>query len=256
VVKAMNKPRIGAQLIIWRGRAAKELPKVLDEVAEIGFEGIETSVNIISSYPNAGKLLEDRGLKLIALHLGVSDENVARKGLEILQELGGLYLTFSGAGLKEKTEEKYVEHARFLSRIGELAKDYGAQVCYHNHDYEIVDDAFGMKIILRETSPDLVKLCVNVYWVRHGGMDPATFIKEHLDRIAYLHLKDGTERGIKEKSPEFTPLGQGCIDFKPIIDLCVKAEMKWLIVEQDRTEGDPKECMLASRRYLEEVFKL
>ncbi len=246
----MSRFKVGAQLIIWGKRILKDLPGVLDEVKSIGYDGIETSALLITRYPNMRELLSSRKLQLVAFHMGIGNLDIVRQALKVLNELGGLYLTFSGAGGKENTEENYRKGAQFLNEIGKLAKEYNIVVCYHNHAQEIINDAFGIKIIVRETDPELVKLCVDTYWVKCGGQDPVGFMEEYLDRIAYLHLKDGTEEDMRRR--RFRELGEGVIDFPAIIRLAEKAGIQWLIVEQDRTERTPKESMEISRRYLRE----
>ncbi len=160
----------------------------------------------------------------------------------------GITLFFSGAGGKENTEENYRNSSRVLEKIGRKAKAYEVKVCYHNHWQEIINDATGIRIICEETSPEFVSLCVDTYWVKYGGLSPVEFIKRHLDRVAYLHLKDGTEEGMKRY--EFKELGQGVIDFPAIIDVAKTADIEWYIVEQDRTNKTPKESMEISRKYL------
>ena len=242
--------RIGAQLIIWGRRVEEDLASIVKTVAEIGYEGIETSPRVLVKYGDWKKLLKDYGLSLVALHIGVGNLKEAEDALKMLSEFNGFYLTFSGAGGKTKTQEEYLESCRFLNEVGRLAKDYNVIVCYHNHDYEVVNNAWGLKIVIENTDPELVKLCVDTYWAKCGGLEPVDFIKTHLDRIAYLHLKDGTEEDIKHR--KFRELGKGCIDFKKILEL-VSEKLDWVIVEQDRSEKDPAQSMRESREYLRQL---
>jgi len=242
--------KIGAQLIIWGKRAREDLSSVIKAVHEIGFEGIETSPTVLAEYGDWKQLLRNYGLSLVALHIGVGNLKEAEEALKMLSDFNGLYLTFSGAGGKTKTEEEYLESCRFLNKIGRLAENYGITVCYHNHDYEIVNNAWGLKIVIENTDPELIKLCVDTYWVKCGGLEPVDFIAEHLDRIAYLHLKDGTEEDMKHR--RFKELGKGCINFKKILEIASR-KLDWVIVEQDRSEKDPTQSMKESREYLRQL---
>ena len=123
------------------------------------------------------------------------------------------------------------------------------KVCYHNHAQEIINNAMGMRIVCEETDPELVSLCVDTFWVRYGGLSPVDFIKENLNRAAYLHLKDMKDR-------EFVELGQGVIDFPAVIKAVKPIALEWAVVEQDRTKRTPKESMEISRRYLKEKLGL
>ena len=252
----MMKPKIGAELIIWGNRILEDLPGVLDEVSSIGYHGIETSPIVFERVTNPKGLLEAKNLSLAGLHMGLGnvDEGSIEAALVMLQKIEGRYLLFSGAGGKENTEENYKRNARFLEKVGKKAEGYGVKVCYHNHWQEIINNAMGIRIICEETSLEFVSLCIDTYWVRCGGLAPIGFMKEYLDRVAYLHLKDGTEEGMRKY--EFLELGQGIIDFPAIIEVAKSADIEWYVIEQDRTDKTPKESMKRSRKYLGEKLGL
>ncbi|RLF17473.1 MAG: hypothetical protein DRJ66_00680 [Thermoprotei archaeon] len=250
----MRRLRVGAQLIIWGKRVFQELPKILDVIATLNYEGIEASLEIISHYPNYEELLKERSLVLSGLHQGVGDMNTSKMALKVLKDLGGGYLIFSSPRPHMDFEKRCIEVAHFLNDVASIAKNYGVVVCYHNHDWEIADNGRGIKIILENTNPELVHLCMDTYWVKYGGLDPVTFMEENLDRIVYLHLKDGTEEDFRKRS--FCELGRGIIDFESIIGLARRGNVEWLVVEQDSTKISPEESMQISRNYLREKFNL
>lgn len=246
----MAKPRIGAQLIVWGKKATTDLPGVLDEVASLGYEGVETGPTVLEGLADPMGLFASRELSLIGLHMGVGDLNSVDKALELLHRMEGHYLLFSGAGGKGNTDEEYRQNSRFLQEAGRRAKRYDVRVCYHNHAAEIINNAMGMKIICRETGPELVLLCVDTFWVQYGGLSPVDFLRENLDRIAYLHIKD------MKRDRKFTELGQGIIDFPTVMRVVEPIELEWAVVEQDRTDKTPVESMAISRKYLREKFGL
>lgn len=248
----MVEPKVGVQLIVWGRRVLQNLPGVLDEVVSVGFEGVETGLEPFKAFPEAGCLLEERELSLAGIHLSVGslDMGPVEEALGVLNKVGGEYLIFSGAGGRENTVENYRRSSRFLNEVGEMASKMGVKVAYHNHWQEIIEDAQGIKIICEETSPDYVSLCVDTYWVQCGGLSPVEFIERFRDRVAYLHLKDGTEEGMKRR--EFVELGRGDVDFPSIIRAVEPLDVAWYVIEQDRTEKTPKESMEISRRYLKE----
>jgi len=249
----MAKPKIGAQLIIWGKRPVEDLPGVLDEVSSLRYDGIEAGINAFEKVSDPKGLLTMKGLTLAGIHIGI-DEKLAEVALNLLRKADSHYLLFSGAGGKENTEENYRRSAKLLEKIGRKATKQSVKLCYHNHWQEIVNDAMGTKIILEETSPEFVSLCVDTYWVKCGGLSPADFIKENLDRVAYLHLKDGTEEGMKKH--EFLELGRGIVDFPAVFEVVKSTDSEWFVVEQDRTDRTPKESMAISRRYLKEKLGL
>ncbi len=252
----MAEFKVGAQLIIWGERAESDLAGVLDEVASIGYAGIEAHPRHFEGVSDLKKTLNSRGLSLIGLHIGVAASTVQDidEALGILKAVDGRYLLFSGAGGKENSDENYLRSSKLLEEYGARARKQGVKVCYHNHWQEVVDDARGTRIICQNTSPENVALCVDTYWVQCGGMSPVGFIERYRDRVAYMHFKDGTEEGLKKH--EFTELGQGIVDFPAVMKAIKPLKIEWIVVEQDRTNKTPKESMTTSRKYLKQKLKL
>jgi len=250
--------KIGAQLIIWGQRVKSDLLGVLDEVSSIGYEGIECGPDTFDGVSDAKEVLASRGLSLVGFHTSISftSKEDVEQAVTTIKNLGGKYLIFSGAGGRENTDENYLKNSKRLEEYGKLAKEHGVTVCYHNHWQEIVNDERGTRLIIENTDPEHVLLCIDTYWVKHGGGDPLDFIKRHKDRVAFLHLKDGTIEGMKKTPPEFVELGRGVIDFPAIIETAKSLGIEWLVVEQDRTSLTPKESMDISRRYLKEKIGL
>ena len=75
------------------------------------------------------------------------------------------------------------------------------------------------------------------------------FLKENLDRVAYLHLKDMRDK-------EFVELSQGVVDFPGVFKAIEGRNVEWAVVEQDRTKKTPKESMQISIEYLKEKLGL
>lgn len=203
----------------------------------------------LARYQNAREFFAARGLRLAGLHMGVGDMKTVDDSLRLLNALGGRYMIFSGAGGRTNTEEEYRRNSRFLQDAGRKAAGQGVKVLYHNHDAEIRNNTLGMRIICEETAPELVGLCIDVFWVQVGGLTPAEYVKENLARTPYLHLKDGRDR-------TFSELGQGTVDFPAVMRAIQGGNVEWLVVEQDRTLKAPKESMALSRQYLREKLRL
>jgi len=257
------KPKIGVELIVW-GKGGKifpdseELLSVLDEVSSLGYVGVETIIDAFEKVPDPKNSLSKRGLSLAGLHMLLEGlhEKQANAALDFLRKADGHYLLLSFAGGKHNSEENYLKNAKLLEKIGRRATGQGIRVCYHNHWQEIVNDALGMKIICSKTNPEHVALAVDTYWVQSGGLSPAEYVRENLDRIEYLHLKDGTEKEMKSNAFPSTELGKGILDFRAVFAVAESKDIEWYVVEQDHTNTTPKESMEISRRFLKEKFEL
>ena len=73
------------------------------------------------------------------------------------------------------------------------------------------------------------------------------------DPYALIGLNEGEEK--KSTAFEFRPLGCGVQNIPSIIKAAVKAESKWLIVEQDQPSlgKSPMECVAMSMEYLKKL---
>jgi len=259
----MVKPKIGVELIVW-GKGGKifpdseELLSVLDEASSLGYVGVETIIDAFEKVPDPKNSLSKSGLSLAGLHMLLEGlrEKQANAVIDFLREADGRYLLLSFAGGKDNSEKNYLKNAKLLEKIGRKAAEQGVRVCYHNHWQEIVNDALGMKIICSKTNPEHVALAVDTYWVQSGGLSPAEYIRENLDRIEYLHLKDGTEKEMKSNAFPSTELGKGIVDFRAVFEAAKSKDIEWYVVEQDHTNTTPKESMEISRRFLKEKFGL
>ena len=122
----------------------------------------------------------------------------------------------------------------------------------------------GLERLYELTDPALVKACIDVFWVRHGGRDPATFLERYQDRVGYVHLKDLQYLGaeprpagvLSREAAEFVELGRGEVDFPGIWEVLQPLGLPWLVYEQDRSSLPPGEAAAVSRRYLRQSLGL
>ncbi len=247
----MVKPKIGLQLIVYGERPQKDLSGVLQEVAEAGYEGVETGAIFgPEQVPAIKDMLAETGLKYCGLHVGFADIADSARVQElcgVVKRLGGHYLICSGVAPGEGIQ-RYEKAADVFNVAGEATRNAGLTFCYHNHAWEF-EEFGGVRGIHRLNElidPTLVKLCVDVYWVAIGNEDPVEFIARYADRAEYFHFKDGAPG-------EFTELGQGTIDLIAAKEAALKTVKEWIVCEQDRTDKEPKQSIAESREYLRSI---
>ena len=88
-------------------------------------------------------------------------------------------------------------------------KNVGLTAHYHPHLTTIVEGPDEVRAVFAETSIDF---CPDTAHLAAAGGDPVAMIREHKDRISYVHLK-----GWQRDPFAFTPLDQGDLDHAPII---------------------------------------
>jgi sugar phosphate isomerase/epimerase len=250
----MAKPRVGLQLIIYGGRPTQDPVGVLREIKQAGYEGIEGGNLFNLGDPQMVKrLISESGLAVAGAHSGFDDaKSPARTDANIayLKEMDARYLICSGVADGEGIE-RFEKTAPVFNEIGRRCKDAGIVFCYHNHNWEF--EAFngvkGIHRLAELTDPDLVKLCIDVYWVHIGGERPAEFIARYAHRAPYYHFKDGGPGQFKE-------LGQGQVDLKAAVKAALATNPEWIICEQDRTDKNAAQSITESRTYMREALGL
>jgi sugar phosphate isomerase/epimerase len=86
----------------------------------------------------------------------------------------------------------------------------------------------------------------DVYWIKKGGDDPATLIRQNAGRVPITHLKDMT----RDERETFAEVGEGALDWPAILAASDEAGVDWHCVEQDRWDRPPLECARISLRNL------
>ncbi len=233
--------RIGLNLLIFGKRRGEDMPGVLAEVAQAGYEAVELGPP--AEPEPVLEALRKHGITVACGHTNLNTlEGTLDQNLDWLARTGGRLLACSGPDFP--TGAQYAAAAERLDRAGARCRARGVTLCYHNHAHEIVHDMFGLTHILRGSDPANVRLCLDTYWVARGGQDPATVIRALGARIGYMHLKDMSPDG------DFAEVGQGKLDWAGIREAVTAAGVDVAMVEQDRTQRTPLESVTLSRQYL------
>ena len=127
--------------------------------------------------------------------------------------------------------------------MGEICRERGLTYLYHNHWYEIVNNAAELQAICNLTDPELVSLCLDIGWVERANASVVDVTTEFLDRIAYFHLKD-------TKDEKFVSLGDGTVDFPGFFAAIRGKGDFYLTYEQDEFLPTALESALRTREYL------
>ncbi|PJJ66242.1 sugar phosphate isomerase/epimerase family protein [Chryseobacterium geocarposphaerae] len=256
----MNKKSLAIQLYTVRDAIAKNLEKTFEKLAELGFTELE-----IYGYNGSffGKtrnefqsVLKNVGLKVISSHhtTGIlhNDEGTLlknwEKSVEDLHFIGSKYMVCSYLFPEERTIENYQKLPELFNKSGEITKKAEIQFAYHNHDFEFekFDDSKNIyDFILENTSSDLIKMELDLYWISKAGLDPLVYFEKYPKRFPLWHVKD-----MKAGTKDFAEIGNGTIDFKRIFEAREKAGLNYWFLEQDSSDKDIFDSIRISRKYI------
>lgn len=245
--------KVGVQLYTVRSEMGKDFEGSLKKIAEIGYKEVEFAGYYNRTPQQIKEILTRYGLTAPSAHVPLKMvQSEMDKAIADAQIVGHKLLVCPYLEAKDRaTIDDYKRHAAAFNRAGEACRKAGIEFGYHNHDFEFLtlNGQMPLDVLLAETDKNLVKLELDVYWIKKGKQDALAYFKKYPGRFVALHVKDmdATERG------HFTEVGKGVINFKEIFAQSGPAGVKYFIVEQDQTPGSPFDSLKISFDYLKQL---
>lgn len=254
---------IGVQLYTLRNEMAKDPKSTLEKVARLGYRQVETIGYEDGKWfgltaAQLKELLRDNGLRTASGHsvtggffLKKGWEENWKKTLADFKALGQDFIVVpSMEDEYRKSIDGFKQIAAALNRAGELSRQQGLMLAYHNHDFEFrsIDGETGFDALLTNTDPRFVGFELDLYWAKKAGFEPLDLFKKYPGRFPLWHVKDMD----KTSKRFFTEVGSGIIDFPGIFSHARQSGMKYFFVEQDECPGSPFDSIEKSIGYLKE----
>jgi len=270
---------VALQLYSVRDYAAKDLKGTLKRVREMGYDGVEFYGLHGHSPSEVKDMIDETGLipisALVPIEEMLTDPDKVIAGYA---EMGCKYIAipFLVENRRPGTDG-FEQTIRDIEMLASVAKKYGMQMLYHNHDFEFVkiNGEYALDVLYQSISPELLQTEIDTCWVNVAGENPAEYIRKYIDRTPLVHLKDfvrgtgkkpekahdlhGAESEEKSDSDEkpfaFRPVGCGVQNFPAILTAAEEAGAEWIIVEQDLPSmgKTSMECADISRKYLKSL---
>ena len=258
-----NNKTIGLQLYTLRNEVSKDLKSTIARVAQIGYKNVETFGYSAGKYfglstGDFAAIFAQNNLKTPSGHytlpdyLSKGDMDDLKRAVEDSRPLKHDFFTVPYLPEPLRTSlDDYKRLADRLSKAGEVVKDAGMRLAYHNHNFEFKDwgdGKTGYDILLTQTDPKLVNFEMDIFWVTKAGVDPIKLIQANPGRLKMWHVKD------MDSTPDksFTEVGTGVINYKEIFKYKKLSGMEHFFVEQDQIKIDPYESITKSYEYIKE----
>ena len=241
----------GAQFYTIREfcKTPEALAESMRKVADIGYTKIQLSGVCEYDAQWMKEQLAATGLECVVTHVAIPK---LREQLDkVCADHKVIGCRNVGLGMfdfrKMDPEEAYPQFLELCQPVAQKLKENGLYFMYHNHDGEF--KGYRGRTILRQIAQDFpadeLGVIVDTYWVQKGGANPAEYIRELAGRVPCIHLKDYAY------GAEMAVVGEGNINFEAVIAAAEDAGTQYLLVEQDRCNGeDPFECLKRSYQNL------
>lgn len=247
----MSAP-IALQLYTVRDALAQDFEGVVKQVADMGYDGVETAGFPGTTPQAAARLFQELGLTVSSAHAPLPLGDRQGEVLETMAALGCQRLVCAYLSPDEyRSLDQIRRNCDMLNEANAVAVTNGLSLGLHNHwwEFEPVEGQYPYHLWLEHLDP-AVFFEIDTYWVKVAGLDPATVVAEFGDRAPLLHIKDGPAT----KEEPMTAVGEGVMDF-PAILRAAGDNAEWLVVELDRCATDMLEAVAKSYRTLRELTR-
>ena len=241
----------------------------LEKMKAAGYDGIELCSFMIHPTPfvvklltkaagmplgNGGKLdwkslIREAGIKVPSIHqyLDAIEKDPEAAAAECCA-FGTDTLVITGMYRFDYTDsEKVQDLAKRLNQAGNVLKQSGIRLLYHNHNAEFLPVRPGCsayRLLQQETDPEAVNFEFDSYWCADAGVDPLLEMQRLGNRMKLWHVCD---RGCRKAG--FTPiykmdameLGSGTMDLAAMMTQAKKNGCEAVILESHRNwiDGSP-----------------
>jgi sugar phosphate isomerase/epimerase len=255
----MPAPGIAITLYSVREPAAADLAGTLAVVREAGWRHVQWSGMPALDGPAARAALDEAGLRAMAGHAPLGALESAYEAQRAFWQALGVGDLAVGSMPEEATgpREAWRAGLRRLEAVGRRLADDGIRFAYHNHWWEFApfEDGGGcpLDLLMDESDPAALALELDCAWAFHGGADPAALLRRYAGRCPVIHVKDidRTKRTTGDV-PLTVALGEGAMDWEPLLAAAAESGVEWLVYEQDVHAGDWRENVARSWAFLHE----
>jgi sugar phosphate isomerase/epimerase len=250
----MRLDQISLQLYSVRELTAQDMPGTLRRISEIGYPAVEFAGYGGLSPEDLRKVIDDLGLRASGAHVPLGSwETGSEAVLADMHALNCTHAIVPIASPEQRQDEASVASlAESFNRWGELCRQEGVTFSYHNHAFEFapMGGTTMWDVLVRETDPELVHLELDLYWVRYGGADPETLLRDLGDRVSLVHLKDMAP----DEQRSDLPVGEGIMPWPELLNTADEAGVEWYVAEQDNPR-DALEDVRISLQHLRELSR-
>lgn len=250
------KSKFAAQLYTLRNELEKDFPGTLRELKKMGWEAVQIDGLFGYDPEEIAEVLKETDLKTAGMHVSLDRINDDLDNVLKEADLFGtkyFYCHFLEDHLQNVEGYKKVKHD--LLRASNHVKDRGYRVGYHHHAFEfetIVDNQVALDYLFNPISEnEYIVPEIDTYWVKKAGVDPLAYIEKFPKKIPILHLKDMSD----DEEETFKEVGEGSIDFLPILKWGERNEVEYYAVEQDYCPGSPLDSLYISLTNLIKMSK-
>lgn len=236
------------------------LIRAIGDIAQSGYQGVETTPEIVVAFEDRPlvlqEILTENKLVLVAISSPCApittlslEEEIERSlnRARFLQIMGARYLVVYAPTIGDDDvvdEEDFNLAADCINEIAVRTEAIGIRTCLHPQFGTLCETVSQIDRLLALTQARTVSLCLDTGHFQAIGVAPASYYRDHHDRVPYVHFKDLRRmkklRGRKAARrrprglPVYCELGKGSVNFGRLADMMIGHDYQgWVTVELD-----------------------
>lgn len=255
----MSRIPIGLELYSVRQDLSAEPEKTLEQVAAMGYEGVEFAGPPQLPAETYRALLEKTGLICCGWHTPfqmVQDDQLEAT-IELNKTVGNTRIIVPGLPNEYKEDlNAWKRAAAFFNKLAKKLATVGMQTGYHNHiaEFKLTEGRIPWEVLGENTDPAVI-LQIDTGNAYCGGGDPLAMIRKFPDRGGTVHLKPYSRALGKEDAEQGfqTMIGDDDTPWEEIFSCCdASGATEWYIVEYEADNYTPldgvERCMKALQK--------
>ena len=280
--------KIGVSPIAWSNDDMPELGRkttleqCLSEAKIAGFTGIESGGKFPKESDKLIPKLEKENLQLCSGWYGAellknsakTEFELMKKQLKLFKDCNSPCMVFAeitnsiqsnpDVPLSKRYKMSKDEWNLLINRLNEISKmmeDQGMPLAYHHHMGTVIETEEDTYKLIENTN-DTVKLLIDTGHMLFARGDYNKITNDLFERIIHVHCKDIRNEVLENTLKNdltfrqafidgaFTVPGDGCIDYKPFLQILKKNEYKgWLVVEAEQDPDKANPLVYAKKGY-------
>lgn len=228
-------------------KTQEDIKNSLKKLKSIGYNAIEIAGVDIKHYEYLIGLVQELNMQVCCVHYSV--EQIVTNVEKVISFNKRFNAPYVCIGYNPVTCLK--DCANLVKNLlipAKKIKDNGLLLLFHNHAHEFVREngEYLLDGILNGFNDGLVGVLADFYWIQRAGYSPEKFIKTYSSRVPMVHFKDMRALNDLNKDFQYAEIFEGNMDYESIYNLCLKAGVKWVSIEQDECDVNPFDSLKLS----------
>ncbi len=262
----MRTIQVGHTGITWPG---DEVDQAVKDVAGLGFAGFETFGKTLQDWESKGgfgQVLEKYNLPLISGYctFNMTEKDKRQESMEemkqqaaLVKKLGGRVIVLGPNGVKRDQYNFADYKSNIIESVNEVSKmisGMGLTSAFHQHTGTCVESRDETYALMEAVDTRYARFGPDIGQLQKGGADPVQVVKDFLDIVEHMHLKDYNGGPYHVG---YCPLGEGEVHIPAILDMMEDRKLKGMIMveldgggRQNPAPESPLEDATRAKKYL------